>query len=46
MTREKSHFHKISEFLMDKSSSFAHKELSFSCFSDDQDWRNFSVLPV
>jgi len=30
---------------MDKPSSFAHKEISIFCFSDDQDWRKFSVLP-
>jgi len=41
-----SHFYKISEFLMDKSTSFAHKEMSIFCFSDDQDWRKFSVLSV
>jgi len=31
---------------MDKPSSFAHKEMSIFCFSDDQDWRKLSVLPV
>jgi len=48
MTRDssRSHFYKISEFLMDKASSFAHKEISIFCFSDDHDWRKFSVLPV
>jgi len=38
-----SHFYNISEFLMDKPSSFARNEMSISCFSDDQNWRNFSV---
>jgi len=41
-----SHFYKISEFLIDKPSSFTHKEISIFCFGDDQDWRKFSVLPV
>jgi len=41
-----SHFYKISEFLMDKPSSFAHKEMRIFCFSDDQDWGKFSVLTV
>jgi len=38
MTRDsnKSHFYKISGFLMDKPSSFEHKEISIFCFSDDQ----------
>jgi len=40
------HFYNIFEFLMDKPSAFAHKEMSILCFSDDQDWRKFSVLPV
>jgi len=31
---------------MDKPSSFAPKEMSILCFSDDQDWRKFSVLLV
>jgi len=31
---------------MDKPTSFAHKEMSTFCFSDDQDWRKFSVLRV
>jgi len=31
---------------MNKPSSFAHKEMSILCFSDDQFWRKFSVLPV
>jgi len=31
---------------MYKPSSFAHKEMRIVCFSDDQDWRKFSVLPV
>jgi len=31
---------------MDKPTSFAHKKMSIFCFSDDQDWRKFSVLPV
>jgi len=30
-----SHFYKISEFLMGKPSSFAHKEMRIFCFSDD-----------
>jgi len=49
MTRldsSRSHFYKISQFLMDKSISFAHKEISIFCFSDDQDWGKFSVMPV
>jgi len=29
---------------MDKPSLCAHKEMSISCFSDDQVWRKFSVL--
>jgi len=39
MTRDshQSHFFKISDCLMDKPSSFAHKEISISCFSDYQD---------
>jgi len=41
-----SHFHKTSEFLMDKPTSFALKEMSSFCFSDDQDWLKFSALPV
>jgi len=43
MTRDSSqiHFYKVSEFLMDKLSSFAHKEMSIFCFSDDEDWRKF-----
>jgi len=41
-----SHFYKISEFLIDKPTSCALKEISIFCFSDDQDWRKFSVLPV
>jgi len=41
-----SHSHKISEFLMDKPSSFAIKEISNFCISDDEDWRKFSALPV
>jgi len=39
-------FYNIFEFLMEKPSSFAHKEMSILCFSDDQNWRKFSVLPV
>jgi len=31
---------------MDKPSSFAHKEISILCFSDDRDWLKFSILPV
>jgi len=41
-----SHFNKISEILTIKPSSYAHKEMSISCFSDNQDWRKFSVLRV
>jgi len=41
-----SHFHNIFEFLMDKSGSFAHKEMRILCFSDGQHWRKFSVLLV
>jgi len=46
MTRDssQSHFYKISEPLTDKPSSFAHKEMSIFCFSDDQDWRKLYVL--
>jgi len=29
---------------MDKPSSFARKEMSILYFSDDQDWRKFSVF--
>jgi len=48
MTRDssQSHFYKIFEPLIDKPSSFAHKEMSTFCFSDDQDWHEFSVLTV
>jgi len=48
MTRDssQSHFYKISEFLIDKLTSCALKEMCIFCFSDDQDWRKFSVLPV
>jgi len=48
MTRDSSqrHFYKISEFLIDKPTSCALKEMSIFCFSDDQGWRKFSVLPV
>jgi len=31
---------------MDKPSSFANKEMSIFCFSDDQDWCKFIVLTV
>jgi len=31
---------------MDKLSLYANKEMSTFCFSDDQDWRKFSLLPV
>jgi len=31
---------------MDKPNSFAHKEISTFCFSDDQNWRKIFVLPV
>jgi len=41
-----SHFYKLSEFLIDKPTSFVHKEMSIFCFSDDQDWRKFYVLSV
>jgi len=41
-----SHFYKISEFLIDKPTSCELKDMSIFCFSDDQDWRKFSVLPV
>jgi len=30
------HFYKISKHLIDKPSSFARKEMSYLCFSDDQ----------
>jgi len=48
MTRDlsQSHFYKISEFLMDKPSSFVHEEMSTFCFSDDQDWWKLFVLTV
>jgi len=48
MTRDssQSHFYKIPEPLMNKLSSFAHKGMSIFYFSDDQDWRKFSVLTV
>ena len=48
MTRNssQSHFYKILEFLIDKPSSCALKEMSIFCFSDAQVWRKFSVLPV
>ena len=48
ITRDSSqgHIYKISEFLMDKPTLFAHKEMSIFCFSDDQDWRKLNVLPV
>jgi len=41
-----SHFYKISEFLMDKPSSLAHKKMRIFCFSDDQDWGKFYVLAL
>jgi len=41
-----SHFYKISKRLIDKHSSFAHKEMSFFCFSGDQHLRKYSVLTV
>jgi len=28
---------------MDQPTSFAHKEMSIFCFSDDQDWRKFCL---
>jgi len=31
---------------MDKPSSFAHKVVRIFCFSGDQNWHKFSVLPV
>ena len=34
-----SHFYNVSEFLIDKPTSCALKEMSIFCFSDDQDWR-------
>ena len=45
MTRDssQSHFCKISEFLMNKPSSFAQKEMRIFCFNDDQDWGKFSI---
>jgi len=48
MTRDsrQSQFYKISAFLMDKPSLFAHKEISIFGFSDDQDWWKFSVFFV
>jgi len=38
MTRDssQSHFHKISEFLIDKPTSYALKEMCIFCFNDDQ----------
>jgi len=39
-----SHFYKISEFLIDKPTLCALKEMSIFCFRDDQDWRKFSVF--
>jgi len=52
MTRDssQSHFYKISEFLMDKPSSFAYKEMRIFCFSDDPIFiciffrRNYTVV--
>jgi len=32
-----SQFYKISEFLIGKPTSFAYKDMSIFCFSDDQD---------
>ena len=55
MTRDssQSHSYKISEYLVNKPSSFAHKEMSILCFSDDQDWPkfdkscwNYHIIPV
>jgi len=48
MTRDsiQSHFYKVSEFLIDKLTSCALKEMNIFCFSNDQDWRKFSVLLV
>jgi len=40
------HFYKISEFLIDKPTSCALEKKSMFCFSDDEDWRKFSVLTV
>jgi len=45
MTRV-SHFCKLSKYLIGKPSSFAHKETSLYCFSDDQHWCKLSVLTV
>jgi len=47
MTRDSSrgHFYKLSEFLMDKP-FVCTQIMSNFCFSDDQDWLKFSVLPV
>jgi len=48
MTRDSSqnHFYKIFEFLIDKSSSFAHKNMSIFYFNDDQAWGIISVLTI
>jgi len=48
MTRgsNQSHFYKIPDPLLDKLSSFTHKEMGICCLSDDQGWRKFSVLTV
>ena len=45
-SHSQSHFYKISEFLIDKATSCALKEMSIFCFSNDQDWHKFSVLSV
>ena len=46
ITQASSHFYKISQYLIDIPSLFAHKEMSFFCFSDDQNWRIFLFLSV
>jgi len=48
MTRDssQSHFYNMFKYMMDKPSSLARKKMSILCFSDDQDWLKFSVLPV
>jgi len=48
MTRNtsQSHFYKIFEPLINKPSSFAHKEMKIFCFSNYQDWGKFSVFAL
>ena len=41
-----SQFYKIGKHLINKPSSFAHKEMSFLCFIDDWFWRKRSVLTL